>query len=87
MRWIVSGSRVHGRGQPQQPGGFLRTEIIGGHHPGGGQLSSRTTRPEFVAGAGLTLADITMGNSIHGGYAFPIERPDFKNLKTWFDRI
>jgi glutathione S-transferase len=50
-------------------------------------LSSRTTRPEFVAGNGLTLADIAMGNSIHGGYAFPIERSDSKNLKTWFDRI
>ncbi|MEA2898961.1 MAG: hypothetical protein QOJ84_4576 [Bradyrhizobium sp.] len=55
---------MHGRGQPQQPGGFLRTEIIGS------QLSSRTTRPEFVAGDGLTLADIAMGNQSTAGTHF-----------------
>jgi glutathione S-transferase len=50
-------------------------------------LDRQLSRHEFVAGDSLPLADIVMANSIHGWYAFPIERPDFKNLKMRFDRI
>jgi glutathione S-transferase len=41
----------------------------------------------YVAGDGLTLADIVMGNSIRRWYAFDFERPDLPNLAAWHKRL
>jgi glutathione S-transferase len=47
------------------------------------QLADR----KYISGEALTLADISMGNSIHRWKAFPIQRPDLPHLDAWHERI
>ncbi len=48
-----------------------------------GQLASRP----YVAGDGLTLADIALRNSIYRWFHFPIERPKRDALRAWYVRL
>jgi glutathione S-transferase len=41
----------------------------------------------FLAGEGLTLAEIVMGTLVYRWHAFPIERPPLRRLKAWYDRM
>jgi glutathione S-transferase len=41
----------------------------------------------YLAGAGLSLAEIVLGTQIYRWFAFPIERPDLPNLRAWYDRM
>jgi len=44
------------------------------------------TRP-FVGGAALTMGDITLGNAVHRWFTLPVERPDLRQLRAWYDRF
>jgi glutathione S-transferase len=41
----------------------------------------------YMAGAGFTLADITLGIFGHRWHLYPIERPSLPRLKAWYERI
>jgi glutathione S-transferase len=41
----------------------------------------------YLAGAELSLAEITLGTLVYRWHAFPIERPSLKNLKAWYERL
>ena len=45
-----------------------------------------TDRP-YLAGSELSLAEIVLGTQIYRWFAFPIERPELGNLRTWYDRV
>ncbi|MBF6569976.1 MAG: glutathione S-transferase family protein [Candidatus Binataceae bacterium] len=42
---------------------------------------------KYVAGAEPTVGDIPVGAWAFRWYALPIERPDLKNLRAWYDRL
>jgi len=42
---------------------------------------------DYLAGPDLTLADIGSGILVHRWHTYPIVRPDFPRLKTWYDRL
>jgi glutathione S-transferase len=41
----------------------------------------------YLAGAELTLAEITLGTLVYRWHVFPIERPELKNLRAWYERM
>jgi glutathione S-transferase len=41
----------------------------------------------YLAGSGLTLAEITLGTLVYRWHVFPIERPELKNLRAWYERM
>jgi len=41
----------------------------------------------YLAGGGLTLAEITLGTLVYRWHAFSIERPLLKNLRAWYERM
>jgi glutathione S-transferase len=41
----------------------------------------------YLAGDHLSLAEIVLGTLIYRWFAFPIERPELPNLRTWYDRM
>ena len=41
----------------------------------------------YLAGSELTLAEITLGTLVYRWHVFPIERPELKNLKAWYERM
>lgn len=41
----------------------------------------------FLAGDGLTLAEIVMGTLVYRWHAFPIERLPLRRLRAWYDRM
>jgi glutathione S-transferase len=41
----------------------------------------------YVAGQHFTMGDIPVGCFIHRWYALPIERPELKNVKAWYERL
>ena len=49
-------------------------------------LDTRLATREYVGGASLTMADLSLGNAIHRWYKFPIEHPDLPHLRAWYDR-
>jgi len=51
-------------------------------------LDAELAKHPYVSGDSFTVADIACG--IFAGYRwfnFPIERPDFPNVKAWYDRL
>lgn len=53
-----------------------------------GILGRRLAGRAWVAGAGLTLADIAYGPYIHRWFNLPIEgRPELPDLRAWYDRM
>lgn len=50
-------------------------------------LDRQLGKSAFAAGDTLTLADIAMGNSVHRWFEFPIERPQFNALRSWYERL
>jgi glutathione S-transferase len=41
----------------------------------------------YVAGRHFTMGDIAVGCWVHSWHALPIERPELKNLKAWYERL
>jgi glutathione S-transferase len=41
----------------------------------------------WVAGEALTIADVAFGPHVHRWFAMPIDRPDFLNLRGYYDRL
>jgi glutathione S-transferase len=41
----------------------------------------------YLGGDALSLAEIVLGTQIYRWYTFPIERPDLRNLRAWYDRM
>jgi glutathione S-transferase len=41
----------------------------------------------YLAGSELTLAEITLGTLVYRWHVFPIERPELKNLRAWYERM
>lgn len=48
-----------------------------------GELADRP----YVAGEGLSLGDIVLGNAIRRWYAFDFERPNLPHLAAWYERL
>jgi len=42
---------------------------------------------KYVAGQRLTMGDIPAGCMVHRWFALPIERPELKNVKAWYERL
>ena len=49
-------------------------------------LDAHLATRAFVGGASPSMADFSFGNAIHRWYKFPIERPDLKHLRAWYER-
>jgi glutathione S-transferase len=41
----------------------------------------------YVAGRHFTMGDIAVGCWVHSWHALPIERPELKNVKAWYERL
>jgi glutathione S-transferase len=41
----------------------------------------------YLAGAGLSLAEIVLGTQIYRWFTFPVERPAMPKLRAWYDRM
>jgi glutathione S-transferase len=48
-----------------------------------GQLAARP----YIAGDGLSLADIAAGMTLYRWYEMPVERPALPQLAAWYDRL
>ena len=44
------------------------------------------SRP-YIAGPEFTLADMPLGVHVHRWFFFPVQRPDLRNLRAWYDRL
>ena len=42
---------------------------------------------KYVAGAHFTMGDIPAGCMAYRWYALPIERPELKNVRAWYERL
>ena len=52
-----------------------------------GILDRALERNAYVAGSGLTLADIALGNAVHRWFRLPIERPPLAHVQAWYQRL
>ncbi len=52
-----------------------------------GLLDARLAGQPYVAGDGLTIADIAFGPHVHRWFAMPIARPDCPHLHAWYERL
>lgn len=52
-----------------------------------GILDTRLGSRAFLAGDGLTLADIAFGVHVHRWFVMPIARPDSPHLHAWYERL
>ncbi len=50
-------------------------------------LDAHLARRPYVAGDTLTMGDIPLGIMGYRWFNFPIERPEMKNLRAWYDRL
>lgn len=51
------------------------------------RLDEKLAGKLYVAGQHFTMGDIPVGCFVHRWYALPIERPDLKNVKAWYERL
>lgn len=52
-----------------------------------GMVEGQLERGPYLAGSGLSLADICIGIRAHRWHLFPIERPRLPRLKAWCERL
>jgi glutathione S-transferase len=52
-----------------------------------GRLNQKLEGRKYVAGDAFTMGDIPVGCFVHRWYALPIERPELKNVKAWYERL
>ena len=51
------------------------------------RLDERLAGKPYVAGQHFTMGDIPVGCWIHSWFALPVERPELKNVKAWYERL
>jgi len=51
------------------------------------RLDEKLAGKPYVAGQHFTMGDIPVGCFVHRWFALPIERPDLKNVKAWYERL
>ena len=42
---------------------------------------------KYICGDSFTMGDIPLGFAIYRWYALDIERPEWKNISNWYDRL
>lgn len=50
-------------------------------------LDAELARHAYVAGPGLTLADMALGVHVHRWFSFMVTRPETPHLKAWYGRL
>jgi glutathione S-transferase len=50
-------------------------------------LDVQLSKQAFVTGLALSMADFAFGNAVHRWFSLPIERPELKGLKDYYDRL
>jgi glutathione S-transferase len=50
-------------------------------------LDAHLAKRPYVGGDTLTMGDIPLGIMGYRWFNFPIERPEMKNLRAWYDRL
>jgi len=50
-------------------------------------VDDQLARGSYLAGNEFSIGDIPLGVWAYRWYNLPIERPDFKNIKSWYDRL
>lgn len=50
-------------------------------------LDARLSDRPFVGGAAVGMGDIALGNAVHRWFKLPIERPDLRHVKRWYERL
>ncbi len=50
-------------------------------------LDAQLARHPYVAGPGLTLADMALGVHVHRWFSFAAHRPETPQLKAWYGRL
>jgi glutathione S-transferase len=50
-------------------------------------LDARLSDQPFVGGAALSMGDIVLGNAVHRWFKLPIERPDLRQVKRWYENL
>jgi glutathione S-transferase len=51
------------------------------------RLDEKLAGKLYVAGRHFTMGDIAVGCWVHSWHALPIERPELKNVKAWYERL
>jgi glutathione S-transferase len=51
------------------------------------RLDEKLAGKLYVAGRHFTMGDVPVGCFVHRWFALPIERPDLKNVKAWYERL
>ncbi len=51
-----------------------------------GMIETQLAGRDYVCGS-FSLADITLGITVHRWFSMPIARPDFPNLAAWYARL
>jgi glutathione S-transferase len=52
-----------------------------------GRLDQWLDGKKYVAGQQFTMGDIPVGCMVYRWYALPLERPELKNVKAWYERL
>jgi glutathione S-transferase len=52
-----------------------------------GRLDQWLEGKKYVAGQSFTMGDIPVGCMVYRWYALPLERPELKNVKAWYERL
>ena len=50
-------------------------------------LDSWLVDKKYICGDSFTMGDIPLGFAIYRWYALDIERPEWKNISNWYDRL
>jgi len=50
-------------------------------------VDDQLAKNSYLAGDDFTIGDIPLGVWAYRWYNLPISRPDFKNIKSWYDRL
>lgn len=50
-------------------------------------LDENLAKNRYLAGNDFTIGDIPLGVWAYRWYTLPIQRPDLKNVKSWYDRL
>ena len=50
-------------------------------------VDAQLSKPEYLTGARFSMADIPMGVAAYRWFKLPIERPDYRNLERWYERL
>lgn len=52
-----------------------------------GRLDQWLEGKKYVAGQHFTMGDIPVGCMVYRWYALPLERPELRNVKAWYERL